>query len=151
VGKVIWLKVAIFSIILAAQTAQAGESLSGKDRYIAGGIVGSVLGLGVGHAIEGRYKGLLFTITEAAAITLIIVGSVVPMPQGAKIPIILVGALGLAGFKIWEIIDIWTGPNYANAALLPEEMQRNGYAVSMAQNLSAMSSSVLQGGLTFRF
>ncbi len=137
-----------FSTIVHADRGDSRrQSLDAHDRWLAGGIVGTVVGLGIGHGIEGRYmdKGLIFTISESLSILLIIIGAAVPMPRGASIPLIVVGALGLTGFKIWEIVDIWTGPMPSNATLWPN------YTTRLSLLDPHMAAPVYQAGLTIHF
>lgn len=55
---------------------------SGKDgitvgRYVSGGVIGSVFGFGIGHAVVGRWqeKGWVFTAAEGIGLILILQGS----------------------------------------------------------------------------
>lgn len=137
----IWARIFFFALIGSLPTQadtnfHGQKSLSENDGYITGGIVGTIVGLGIGHAIERRYwnKGLLFSITEGTSIALIIVGAVVPMPRAAGISMTVVGALGLTAFKIWEIVDIWTGP-------MPREPL-------LSQHVPIKFNPMLQAGLT---
>jgi hypothetical protein len=91
-------------------------------QYIFGGALGSLVGFGTGHAIQGRYKekGWIFTLAESLAVGSIITGAVWTNNLSSKpnvgkaealLPVIgfsaVGGAVGLA-FHIWEIIDLWT-------------------------------------------
>lgn len=86
-------------------------------QYIAGGIVGSAVGYGIGHAIQGRYsdKGWIFTAGEVAGTLVLISGMRTcttynffefrNCDQGQ----INLGFGIFLGFHIWEIVDVWTG------------------------------------------
>jgi hypothetical protein len=88
-------------------------------RYIAGGIVGTAVGFGIGHGIQQRYfpLGLVFSIGEAAGLVLYLSNVSVTtttnssgFPTTSSVNIGTVGAIGLAtilGFHIWETVDIW--------------------------------------------
>src|SRR4051812_37136493 len=54
----------------------AGGEIS-HGRYIGGGITGSIVGLGIGQAIQGTYipRGLIFTLAEAGSLSLMIWGA----------------------------------------------------------------------------
>lgn len=104
------------------------------SKYVTGGVIGSAIGLGIGHGIQGRYadKGWIFTATEAAGIAMMVAGCNDRKDtdndgdeecnnQG------LAGAgLILAiGFHVWEIVDVWTGATPVDEAqpvafLLPD-------------------------------
>lgn len=98
------------------------------ERYICGGITGTLCGFGIGHAIQGRYKnkGWIFTLSESLAIGTIISGVVVSSlsPElgstsghpdarailtyaGVGIGLCALGGVAEAGFRIWEIVDVW--------------------------------------------
>lgn len=95
--------------------------------YVAGGVVGTFVGLGIGNAIQGRYMpyGLVFTLGEIGSASLyawgvadcleqdlngVITRSTVHCHDGA----LVVGAIGLVGFRVWEIIDNWAAPPLHN-------------------------------------
>ncbi len=57
--------------ILANNTDTTGSGRIGIGRYVAGGVVGTALGLGIGHAIQGRYwrdYGWAFTVGTIALV-----------------------------------------------------------------------------------
>lgn len=92
-------------------------------RYIIGGVLGTYpLGLGIGHAIQGRYleSGWIFTAGELGSIGLIVIGFSNCLDNtwsnrscGSNLAINL-GVVGLIGFKVWEIIDLWAVPPELN-------------------------------------
>jgi len=99
----------------------------GTGQYIAGGIVGTFLGLGIGNAIEGTYmpKGLIFTLGELGGATMMVTGAVDCAVDaiGASITnssvtchttAYTIGAVVLVGLRIWEIIDVWATPPSIN-------------------------------------
>lgn len=88
--------------------------------YIAGGVVGSIIGLGIGHGIQGRYlpKGLMFTLAEGAGIGLAIAGysalnrgvERLSFDQAKSGYIMYIAGISIfAGFRIAEIVSVWTG------------------------------------------
>ncbi len=142
-----------FSFTAMAADSYKPNPLSAKDRFIAGGIIGTVVGFGIGHAIEDRYAdlGWVFTATEGASVALIIIGAVVPMPAGASIPLIIIGSLGLTGFKIWEIMDIWSG-SVRTASLFPADSLSNERTASFTLGHIAPTRDAVSGlGLSFNF
>jgi len=88
-------------------------------KYIMGGLVGTTLGFGVGHAIQGsgRYKkrGKIFTIAQGASAAAIIMGYSLcdedNTIEDCISGLLLVGAGSGAfiSFKVWEIFEIWIG------------------------------------------
>ena len=89
-----------------------------RGRYVLGGIVGSSLGLGIGHAIQGRYssKGWFFTMGEVTSLGILIYGL-----HGGYFDVefaglfeFTVGTVGFMVFRIWEGVDLWVVPPIHN-------------------------------------
>ncbi len=95
----------------------------GTGRYVVGGILGTYpLGLGIGHAIQGRYseKGWIFTVGELASVALAVTGlsncvysSIYYRDCDVNGPFWL-GIGAYIGFRIWEIVDVWAAPPQIN-------------------------------------
>jgi hypothetical protein len=90
-------------------------------RYYAGGAIGTFLGLGTGHAVQGRYgrDGWIFTAGEVGSAALVIAGvsRCVGRDRGemcAANGLTVLGIIGVFGFRIWEIIDLWAAPSEIN-------------------------------------
>ena len=88
-----------------------------QDQYIAGGLLGTLSGFGIGHAIQGRWleKGWIFT-----GLTLGLPFAVVPFTptrRGIKKDIIdldkllLIATFAFLGLKVWEAVDVWSPPS----------------------------------------
>ena len=85
--------------------------------YVAGGLVGTFLvPFGVGQAIQGRWsdRGWIFAVGEGASIGLIIAGAVRFDESDGGEGLLVAGILGLVGFRIWEMVDLWVGPALHN-------------------------------------
>lgn len=98
-------------------------------RYVTGGVIGSIFGFGIGHAIQDRYSGLglTFTLVESAGLLLTLSGvnqcdlkkndmdfsSRTKCSDSASSQILLGYGLFL-GFHIWEVVDLWTGATPVN-------------------------------------
>jgi hypothetical protein len=97
-----------------------------QGRYISGGVTGSIVGFGIGHAIQGRYgeRGWIFTVGELGSITAMIVGAVQCATTRDAYgnerrctdgdSLIVTGLVGIIGFHVWEVIDLWVTPNRIN-------------------------------------
>jgi hypothetical protein len=114
-------------------TADEQELLSRGEisdgQHIGGGLVSLFFGFGVGQAVQGRYSdtGWIFTLGEAASMTAIFVGMVQAFDcvddfEGSSCNnddsagFLLVGGLiGIGVFRIWEIVDAFSGPTRHNA------------------------------------
>ena len=99
----------------------------GTGAYVAGGVVGTLVGLGIGQAIQGRYMstGLIMTLGEIASISMMVAGAtqcvsnaVVDGLSGQTVncnqTLLTVGYIGYVGLRIWEIIDVWATPPSIN-------------------------------------
>ena len=73
-SKLVALALCIYSSVLLTNTARArAENSAGKisvPRYVAGGILGTTIGLGFGHSIQGRwYRDYGWVFTAGGLIT----------------------------------------------------------------------------------
>lgn len=109
----------------SAASEKAEETTDGTrvpvstGKYITGGVLGSTLGFGIGHGVQGRYgsKGWIFTATEAASLSLILAGcrelkdtdNDGDKDECNNNGLAAFGYVALVGFHIWEIIDVWRG------------------------------------------
>jgi len=87
-------------------------------RYLIGGIMGSTVGFGLGHAIQRRYlpMGLIYSLVEGVALFGFMSASIASNKIGVDsrgrhdFDLGLLGAVCLgtyAGFHIWEGIAVW--------------------------------------------
>lgn len=110
-----------------SRDADANDGIS-NGRYITGGVVGSVAGFGIGHAIQKRYaksRAWIFTATESAALTYIFSSTLFACDgaMGDRYDSCMhevdrkvqAGNVVYWGFHIWEIIDVWTGVKVSEA------------------------------------
>jgi hypothetical protein len=112
----------VFAADATLDVTDSGKVKVPTGKYITGGIIGSAVGLGIGHAIQDRYhdKGLIFTATEAAGLTAVLLGASQCKTETDSLGVkktncdsgmstMLVGYGVFLGFHIWEVVDIWTG------------------------------------------
>ena len=77
-------------------------------RYVAGGVVGMMLGLGIGHAVQGRYlrTGWIFTVLYLGG------GSVLAYAVlDGHVGLMWGTSLALSVVRVLEIIDVWWLPS----------------------------------------
>lgn len=104
-------------------------------QYVAGGILGSYMGFGLGHVVQQRWssKGWIFTAGESAGIAVLTYGvlscAVTDSSDDSRVHrtwdgdsdcpwgLALAGGLAYAGFRVWEILDLWAGPPEHNRRL----------------------------------
>lgn len=98
------------------------EGLIDDPQYIASGILGTVPGFGIGHAIQGRWKdkGWIFTAGETFGLGLMMAAGASCMRRemdnddhncsGGNMALAIPGMITFFGFKVWEIVDVWTYP-----------------------------------------
>jgi hypothetical protein len=117
-------------------------------QYIIGGILGMYPGFGIGHAVQGRYmdKGWIFTVGELGSVAGLGVGLGNCLGTHYDEPcdnaLITVSVISFIGFKIWECIDVWVGPNQINSEII--EIRRS---LSTDLERSQKSRVTLNGGL----
>lgn len=86
-------------------------------RYITGGVLGSAIGLGLGHAVHGRYldNGYLFTLGEL--FLPFVIGPAIYKMRTTKTQRekctdfcgFTDGFYIFVGLRVWETIDLWVG------------------------------------------
>ena len=114
---------------LLEPAADPKELISGTDAFL-GGMTGTLVGFGMGHAVIAQYEelGYVFTLGEfgtgmiavLGASGLALVKSTNP-PNATDSPLFWVGAASFAAFRIWEIYDIWSRPGRYNAELRKQQ------------------------------
>lgn len=93
-------------------------------RYVIGGVLGTYpLGLGIGHAVQGRWEedGAKFTWGQLGSLGVILIGAVGCNKDdewdcsGGNEGLIVAGVIGYVGFRLWEIVDVWAAPPSYNS------------------------------------
>lgn len=144
----------------AAPEAGVEETGIPTGKYIAGGIVGSAVGFGIGHAIQDRYLplGLIFTVGESLGVIAYAYGLAEGITNGLisgstsssnnGFGLALLGAGVIIGLRVWEIVDIWvTG----------SKLHKTYMRAHPAGSLSILPAAIVRGetapgltvGLTF--
>lgn len=90
-----------------------------QGRFIGGGVASVFIGLGIGHAVQGRWKekGWIHTVVQGGTV-LAYIGSAMFTFTGVDESTVITGlgitmGLGivLLGSRIWEMIDVWLLPD----------------------------------------
>ena len=148
-------------------TANNYTSIS-QGKYIGGGVTSILVGFGVGHAVQGRYKqkGWMFTVGEGLAlggyIALVLRGAssaltdlseateseseAVPEISGkTKSSFGIASALLLvySGLRIWEMVDAWMLPSDYKVVQEP--------ALQLKPLVSLAKDSSLNLGLSLKY
>ena len=87
--------------------------------YIGGGVASIFLGLGIGTAIQGRYKWV-HTVTQGLCFAGLITTGIITVDNAldnnkinwTTMSMYLGFGLALGGLRIWEIIDTWMLPDH---------------------------------------
>ena len=95
------------------------QTTGSVGKYIAGGVLGTWLGFGLGHKVNGTWPeiGWVFTFGEiiaAGAITtgVAMAGGDLEQLEEGKIStsMVISGAIAFGGLRIWETADVWLRP-----------------------------------------
>ena len=139
-----------------------------EGAHFGGGLLGTFMGLGFGHAVQGRYleKGWIFTVGEVGSFTALITG-VIRCFEGDDDPefgddgcdnndemLVWGGIIGILVFRTWEMIDVWAGPASHNARVRAARNKAYGYTSHPGYSLYLVPSSKgsgAVGGFTLRF
>ena len=123
--QTIWAETGIDKITLNSLSEKDQNIIEmgeiGPGRYVLGGVVGSYIGLGLGHAIQGRYssRGWIYTVGEVTSAGLIVVGifpcglgsdSSASSASSASCLTFTIGMAGYIAFRAWEAVDLWVAP-----------------------------------------
>jgi hypothetical protein len=79
---------------------------------VAGGLLGTVIGFGSGHAIQSRYRrtGWIYTVGEIGSVGLTASAAACNGSWGCVYGLALSGVTIFIGFRIAETIDVWVHP-----------------------------------------
>lgn len=113
---------------LASQSVVDRGEIS-DSQWIGGGLSSSVIGLGTGQAVQGRWaeRGWMFALGEAATGATVVVGVLAGLAcdeedaacgsgKTAAIRVAVFGGLaGYVGFRVWDAIDAFVVPPRQNA------------------------------------
>ena len=82
-------------------------------RLVVGGVAGTFIGFGLGHAIQGRFgdSGWVYLVGEGAGLGFAaFAGCQVPSGGSCNSMLLALGMVTYMGFHVAEIIDVWRGP-----------------------------------------
>ena len=126
-------------------------------RYYGGAALGTYIGFGVGHAIQGRYqdKGWIFTAGQVGSLFVAATGitkclfdsDTYKEDNSCSNTQLQIGVWGLIIFKGWEIFDLWYTPYKINQRYKElSEVKNDSVTVNIIHN-----SDRIGLGLTFLF
>jgi len=153
------------SRITADERAVLDQGRVTDGQWVAGGLVGTFVGFGIGQAIEGDYaqKGWIFTIGDVAGMGMLMAGVFDSTADcsGADCqvsPWVWVGLGTLTVFRLWEAIDAWVYPAGHNtqydaisARLHGQAYERKFYVFPIAMADSPIHPASYGMGVQFRF
>lgn len=125
--KYLLILIASLSFTITAQADRIGET-----RYVAGGVTGTFVGLGLGHAVQGRWlsdDGYLFTLVEAATVAAIATakpttsctGTFPNLSCNQTYPDYVSGAaIVFLAIRVYEIFDVWSTSSHMSVGLIPQ-------------------------------
>lgn len=92
-----------------------------SDRYIAGGLLGTIVGFGFGHMVNGTWHntGWIFTLSQSVSLTMMSLGLATALTGenfGEKM--MYAGMIGHLVSRVGETIDVWARPKVYNVTEL---------------------------------
>jgi len=147
-----------------------GEISDGQ--HLGGAAVAFFFGFGAGQAVQGRWsdKGWIFTLGEVATITMMIYGAVNLVSNDCGYydnycdgydtnnddsaeAMLIVGALGFAAFRVWEVIDAIAGPSSHNARVRELRVRTGQYPryYGLKPFVAPARDQGMTAGVTFSF
>lgn len=99
---------------------EKGEYTEGQ--IVGGGLLGTFFGLGIGHAVQGRFKekGWIFLVGEAAGAYVWIwtmancLNDIDDDRDRCNEGLLVTSILAVGVLRIWEIVDVWAHPGAHN-------------------------------------
>lgn len=147
------LLLVVVTMMFFLKPVAAAPTLVSKDDYVVGGIVGSVVGFGIGHAVQSRYSdyGWVFSIGEGLGVA---GWKIIPWIMEAsgyigRAPTIIsrAGLSVLVGLRLWQITDLWvfTRPHHPISAMMQEKpWQKGWWGAERETDLSTVEVSLLR-------
>jgi|GEM_PF-1849960 len=94
-------------------------AVKSEPRSLAAGFL-LVPGLGIGQAIQGRWleTGQIVLVGQLASLSTCLLGAALYNDEAASNPAIgmmVVGVVGLVGFRVFEVIDLLVGPSLSGS------------------------------------
>jgi hypothetical protein len=135
-------------------------------RYITGGTLGTVIGFGMGHVVQGRWqdKGWIFSAGQSFSLVMAAGATVSCISdslfdnfseQDGSGSVCILANIALAGFfglKVWEIIDLWHGGSVQRTEFKRLKLKMGLNAPEISYKLVPMFASNNVGlGLNIRF
>ncbi len=155
----------VYSGVSDAAALKYGKMTQGQ--YVTGGIVGSSVGFGIGHAIQGRYgdRGWIFTLGKSVGLGLSIAGVAGLSDSNClnnddiecesdDLTLTGVGYAMMIGVHIWEVVDVWIrGKNLRQRNLeLSKSSVRNSFNFAFVPTMNSNKKiDGLGAGLSFNF
>lgn len=146
-----------YSSLTPAEVQILKDGEISHDAHVAGGIIGTIFGLGIGQAIQGRYwpSGFVITAGEIGSFALLIAGAndCLPKQFGDPAPkqchgdYIAAGLLAYLGFRVFELIDVWAAPDRINRRYWDLKDRVEGSAYFSILPATKFASSTVDGGV----
>lgn len=140
-----------------------------QARYITGGVIGSVAGFGIGHAIVGEYgtMGWVFTMSQSLSLGVPIIAALVmaiiywdgSAGAGGSVDQLITtwggflwtGIALWAAFRIWEIVDLWVRPRYRLIRASDLKIKKDAIPTTPKASFAILPTVMPQGGVGLGF
>lgn len=134
-----------------------------RRELVGGGVLGTIVGFGTGHIVQGRYgkRGWMFTAGEAGSLSATALGLAICGATDDEDDVeffsnldcmlgVVSGGLAIfSGFRIWEIVDVWAVPARHNERVRALKAKAEGLPVSL--QILPRGKGGMTAGLALRF
>lgn len=126
-----WIVLLVLTLMLEHSLSAAPTHVT-RDGYVFGGVVGSIAGFGIGHAVQGRYSsiGWAFSVGEGLGIlTWLTIPWIIQLAGNQGVASEVVSKIGMAifgGFRLWQVTDLWVNAK-PERAVLSEVLQERDW------------------------
>lgn len=123
-------------------------------QVVAGGLVGTFFGFGLGHAVQGRFsdRGWIFLLGEGASVASVMtfaltcVDGLESRTCDNNAGFLVAGLVGIVVFRVWEIVDVWGGPSGYNLRVRQARAKLYGAPVYQPPRYGLFVAPTFKGG-----
>ena len=124
-----------------------------QGQILAGGLVGTFFGFGLGHAVQGRFsdRGWIFLLGEGASMASVMTFAFtcadgIESNCDNNTGFLVAGLVGIVVFRVWELVDVWGGPAAYNRRVREARVKLYGAPVYQPPRYGLFVAPTFKGG-----